>query len=393
MINYKSVSIYNYGQPKMSNVDKYPKESRYYHFRINDLSDEQLNYIKSCQQLEWAVIGVVENDEAAKGKHYHVAIKFNHAVVPSAALKRLLYNSKLHTSQYYCKPKLKVSSVEQFIKYCIKNGVRTILGDAPILEPLPPIISEGEPKSKDEGESIEFKTKSKEQINQELFEKRWQAAQQGNVEWFMENDRKFMMTNHFGKLITNAQQDVKDNLDNLDNWWVYGEPGTGKSSSVDFLYPKCYRKIKNNEKWDSYYPQREGHEVVYFDELDTFDSFEMCLGGIDGMKEKTDVYPFPIRQNYGSRQIMIRPKTLIITSNFTPSQLFSQPNKYGRATPNVEMVLKAFNRRFKVVHISQWLELNGLVFDHQKKRIVREEEYFNTIEEEVKTSYMHENID
>lgn len=374
----------------MSNVDKYPKESRYYHFRINDLSDEQLNYIKSCQQLEWAVIGVVENDEAAKGRHYHVAIKFNHAVAPSAALKRLLYNSKLHTSQYYCKPKLKVSSVEQFIKYCIKNGVKETIGK-------PPNTNEVEEAPYYMGEEYTAINsgvkKSKEQVNQELFEQRWHAAQQGNIEWFMDNDRKFMMTNHFGKLITNAQPDIKYNLDKLDNWWVYGEPGTGKSSSIDFLYPKCYRKIKNNEKWDSYFSQREGHEVVYFDELDTFDSFEMCLGGIDGMKEKTDVYPFPIRQNYGSRQIMIRPKTLIITSNFTPSQLFSQPNKYGRTTPNVEMVLKAFNRRFKVVHISQWLELNGLVFDHQKKRIVREEEYFDMLEEEVKTSYMHENID
>lgn len=374
----------------MSEDNKYPKESRYYHFRINDMSDEQLAYIKSCQQLEWAVIGVVENDEAAKGRHYHVAIKFNHAVAPSAALKRLLYNSKLHSSQFYCKPKLKVSSVEQFIKYCIKNGVKEIIGK-------PPNTNEVEEAPYYMGEEYiginnEVK-KTKDQVNQELFELRWKAAQIGDIEWFMENDRKFMMTNSFAKLIANSQPDVVGNLDKLDNYYVWGEPGTGKSSSIDFLYPQCYRKIKNNEKWDSYFSQRKGHEVVYFDELDTFDSFEMCLGGIDGMKEKTDVYPFPIRQNYGSRQIMIRPKTLIITSNFTPSQLFCQPNKYGRSTPNIEMILKAFNRRFQVMHISKWLEINKLVFDHQKKRIVREEDFFENIENEIKIELQIGEID
>lgn len=362
-----------------------PHESRYYHFRINDMSDEQYNYILSCKKVDWLYIGVIENDEKAKGRHYHVAVKFSHAVTKSVAIKRLLFNQKLHTSQYYIEAKYKSAEVKDFIKYCIKNGLRAEIGKGPLSENV------REQTDEDAAQAAIANTKqNKQQEDAELFDKRWAAAQRGDIEWFMENDRKFMMTNSFGKLMTNAQPDITENLENLDNYYIYGNPGLGKSSSVDYLFPTCYRKIKNNEKWDSYFTKREGHQVVYFDELDSLEDLEMCMGGVSGLKEKSDVYPFPVRQNYGNRQLMIRPKTMIITSNFTPSQLFVMPNKYGRHIPNVEMLIRAFTRRWKVMHISEWLAMNKLVFNQQKKRIQHEVDFFNEIHEEMK---INEDVD
>ena len=351
------------------------------------MSNEQYNYILSCQNVEWIYVGVVENDEQAKGRHYHVAVKFKRAINKDRATMRLLYNKKLHTSQYYIEGKYKSANVKDFIKYCIKNGIRHQVGVGPLAE------SDAESPGEDDDtngqlsiQQVESKKKKKEAEDKELFEKRWAAAQRGDIEWFMDNDRKFMMTNQFGKIMTNAQPDIHENLEQLDNYYIYGEPGTGKSSSVDFLYPACYRKIKNNEKWDSYYTMREGHQVVYFDELDSLEDLEMCMGGVSGLKEKSDVYPFPVRQNYGSRQISIRPKTMIITSNFTPSQLFTMPNKYGRHIPNVEMLIRAFTRRWKVMHVNTWLNMNGLVFNKQKKRIQREEDFFEELANEMLVS-------
>ncbi len=360
--------------------EEYPKESRYYHVRINNLTEEQLNYMKTDPRIEWMIIGNIENDENAKGAHRHVAVKFTHAIPESVAINRMILPGT-HTTQYYCKPKYLRSTLPQFLKYVIKSGIFETMGKAPTFE----TEKIKDPESNKIITQSKFLTKQqiKEEKAQLLFEARWKAAQLGDVEWFLENDRKFVMTPQYGKLLANAQPDVKEKLDKIENYYIYGPPGTGKSSSIDYLYPNCYRKIKNNEKWDSYFSKRPGHDVVYFDELDSWESIDMCLGGIDGMKEKTDVYPFPIRQNYGNRQIMIRPKILIITSNFTPSQLFCQPNKFGRHIPNIDMLLTAFNRRFKVMNIQQWLDYNNLIFNHKTHRIQSLDQYYDDVKTEI----------
>jgi len=181
--------------------------------------------------------------------------------------------------------------------------------------------------------------------------------------------------------MANAQPDITENLKTIKGAfiYIYGLPGTGKSSSVDFLYPDCYRKLKNNEKWDSYYPLRPGHQVVLLDEVDSYEDLEIAFGGVAGIKEKCDIYCFPVRQNYGSRQMMINPGKMIFLSNFTPSQVFSGTNKYGRRLQNLEMIVKAFYRRFLVIHISQWLEMNNLIFNKETQRIERKKEIPDTV--------------
>lgn len=353
---------------------KIPKESRYWHLRINDFSTEQLDYIKSAINLEWCIISNIEKDDTAKAAHVHVAIKFKHAITRSVAFKRLIFNQALHSTQFYLEPKYNTSTKEQFVNYVIKNGYQYKQGEPPFI--IEPAAVEGStPNSQDQ-----IVKRTKKQIEKEaadkLFNARWEAAKIGDINWFIENDRKFMMSAHFGRLMVNAQPDINENLESIEDAfiYIYGAPGTGKSSSIDFLYPKCYRKLKNNEKWDSYYTLKPEHKVVYFDELDSYEELELCMGGIAGLKEKCDIYPFPIRQNYGSRQIMIRPEKIIFTSNFTPRQIFAGSNKYGRKLANIEMITKAFYRRFKVYHINDWLALNHLKFNAEIKRIERVED-------------------
>lgn len=345
-------------------INNIPKESRYWHFRINDLSNEQLNYIRTANNLEFAIISNFEKDDEAKKTHYHVAVKFKTAITKSCALKRLLYNKNLHSTQYYLEPKYINSNIEQFVSYVIKNGIRERIGNVSQV-----LIS-------DNNDNLEFKKKQSEldqDAKDELFEKRWKHAQMGDMDWFMENDRKFMMTANFNRLIANSQLDVNENLthEEFKNAfiWIWGPPGTGKSSSIDYLYPNCYRKLKNNEKWDSYYTKREDHKIVYFDEMDSYEEIELCLNGMSGLKTISDIYPFPIRNNYGSRQIKIRPKKIIFTSNYHPGKVFTQVNKYGKAPQNTEMFMKAFKRRYKIYHINDWLFENDIYFDQKEKKI------------------------
>ena len=56
-------------------------------------------------------------------------------------------------------------------------------------------------------------------------------------------------------------------LDKLDNWIIWGPTGTGKSSSVAYLYPDCYKKQKGTQYWDLYDRDNPAHDVVWIDEM------------------------------------------------------------------------------------------------------------------------------
>lgn len=374
-------------------------ESRYWHYRTNDLSADHLEHLKSVE-CEWKFIGGVEVGEQAKGKHYHAVFKFYKSIRDGSACKFICGANETEANRgmsWYLDIKNKNSETLQFIKYVFKgNRENLVYGDVDILDALEQLefdraakhaakIKEKEEAAKRKAES---KDKSEAQAKKDELQKlRTEHAAIGDVDWFRENDSKYMTGADFSRLLVWAQPDATHCLDKLDNYFIYGESGMGKSSSIEFLFPGCFRKIKNNEKWDNYYNLRPEHETVYFDEMDTIDEFDLCMGGFTGIKEKCDVYPFPVRQNYGNRQLMVRPKRIIITSNFTPSQIFSTPNKYGRQPPHLEMMLKTFNRRFKVMHISEWQKLNNIYFDRSIMRTKRHiTEYVSESEEELPSS-------
>nr|QTE03581.1 MAG: putative replication protein [Turdus naumanni CRESS-DNA-virus sp.] len=355
----------------MSN--KAPTESKYWHYRTNDLSESHFTKLSqiSCQ---WIYIGPIEVGEEAKGEHFHVAIKFYKSIREGSAIKALCStteNSKNRNASWYISPKYSDSSILRFIKYICKDNINNIrFGELEFITYLEneetkdaakaaAAIADKEAAKKLKEEKNKLKTAAKD----ELIRLRTEHAALGDIDWFRENDAKYMTSADFSRLLVWAQPDYTKKLDKLDNYFIHGEPGTGKSSSVDFLYPDCYRKIKNNEKWDSYYTLREGHKTVYFDEMDSVDEFDLCMGGYTGIKTCTDVYPFAVRQNYGNRQLMVNPDRFIITSNFTPSHIFSTLNKYGRMPQNLDMMLATFARRFHIMHVSEWMEHMNLYFD------------------------------
>ena len=38
----------------------------------------------------------------------------------------------------------------------------------------------------------------------------------------------------------------------LNNFIIWGPSGSGKSSSISYLYPNCYKKQKGTQYWDAY---------------------------------------------------------------------------------------------------------------------------------------------
>ena len=121
-----------------------------------------------------------------------------------------------------------------------------------------------------------------------------------------------------------------DDLESLDNWWIFGLPGTGKSRFVRQTYPNHFNK-GFNKWWDGY---KDGQPVL----LDDFGPEHSWMS--HHLKNWADHYSFPAEVKNGLTQI--RPPQILITSNYTPEEIWPQEKDAN--------LLLAIQRRFKRKH-------------------------------------------
>jgi len=211
--------------------------------------------------------------------------------------KRLSAVKKLMSSRYHLE--LAKGTAQENYDYCTKDGWVTERGDRPLSRA-----------------GVGLKNKE-----------RWldviRAAKEGTAQ--EEYPREFLQYNStILKLYTPALAD----LDHYCGLWYTGPPGTGKSRSARKEYPGSYDKLLN-KWWDGY----EGEESVLIDDI----GLDNKLMGTF-LKRYVDHYPFRAEFKGGSK--LIRPKTVIVTSNYTIQQIW----------PDDLQLQEALMRRFKVVH-------------------------------------------
>lgn len=110
--------------------------------------------------------------------------------------------------------------------------------------------------------------------------------------------------------------------------WYTGPSGSGKSSAARKNYPGLYDKLLN-KWWDNY----DGEDVVLLDDLDHFHAPAMG----SALKRYADHYPF--RAEVKTSSMLIRPKLIVVTSQYTIQELWPEPE-----------LQSALLRRFKVTH-------------------------------------------
>ena len=101
-------------------------------------------------------------------------------------------------------------------------------------------------------------------------------------------------------------------LEGLDNMWIMGPSGTGKSYFVHRTFPGAYKK-DFNRWWDNFEVDNDAHQTVILDDL------HFKWAEKERLKNWADVYPFMAEFKGGS--MMIRPKRIVVTSNFHPQQV------------------------------------------------------------------------
>jgi hypothetical protein len=160
------------------------------------------------------------------------------------------------------------------------------------------------------------------------YEQAWAAAKSGDLESVPVDIR--IKCYRTLKEIKKDYMPKGTDLTELDNLWIWGPPGCGKSTTARRMCNNEFYPKQMNKWWDGY----QNEEVVIIDDWE----LESHLG--HHLKNWADHFSFLAETKGGMLQI--RPKRIIITSNYSLHDCF----------PESELQ-KAVLRRFKIQHMGE----------------------------------------
>lgn len=273
------------------------QRKRDYCFTINNPDEKDLEEIAILSQSDRIKYLIVGREKGEKGTpHIQGYVYFSNAVTLAGVSKLL---RRAHITPCAGNP-------DQNRNYCMKDGDYDEFGVLPISQ-------------KRKGE---------------LEKERWDDIRDNAKKGRFDEIPSDILIRHYRTLraLEKDYADMPPDADGTTGEWYWGSTGTGKSRKAREENPGAYLKMCN-KWWDSY----TGQDVVI---LEDFDKSHAVLG--HHLKIWADRYAFPAEIKGG--KINIRPRRIIITSNYHPQDIWS-------AEPNT---LDPILRRFNVTHFSNF---------------------------------------
>lgn len=169
--------------------------------------------------------------------------------------------------------------------------------------------------------------------NGEREKARWADARSAAVAGDLDKVDDQIFVCHYGNIRKIASDFTRSTtwLDKMQNFWLHGVPGSGKSHMARTRWTEEYGVpyVKMlNKWWDGY----RDHQLVVVEDIDPSHAWMAQL-----VKIWTDKYPFP-SEIKGACLAGIRPTVLVFTSNYSIEEIFTGAD------------VDAIKRRFKVEH-------------------------------------------
>lgn len=318
--------------------DKERKYGTHFHIVVREPGDgtveqmlSELQRLYTTNYLSYYRVG----DETVQGKrHIHVAVGCDRCQRKSTVVSKLKLFSMRRSygwKSYYISPVYQNSTPKQNWDYVGKGG--NILGEAGSPPEATRAGSAREKRADRDAHCIELAKLQQFETIERLYPGHW-----------VRNGAR--LKGLYMRQVVPEDQGLEHN----EHLWIYGPPGLGKTSLVEYLYPGHYKKRCDTD-WLGWDASHEPHKVVLINDLDPSG---MSILTPQLLKELCDPQGFNANKKYAGGEV-INPSLVVVTSNFRIGECF-KPGYYG-----LHQQSSALQRRFREVHIRELLTELGLV--------------------------------
>lgn len=337
-------------------------EDRQWDARFNVQQDEDLakllEGIKSDEtkgRFKYILVGGLEVGTRAyqddyQIRHVHVAAVFHNRVSKRSILKN--WNVK-EGNGYYLVPRNRDLPYSGWRNHHIKtfsklDGQKLILFE---MGSLPEDLKRKRVEASEEEKKLK--------LNDILLDMRAMIENGEEKEAFTKYPRNYLQYGEKIKALVTQKRDFFKS-EGHPHIWLYGYPGTGKTTILSYIYPTYYKKNLHNKFFDLYDPQEHTH--VLLEDLD-HEAVERL--SINFIKCICDEVGFSVDQKYKTPQLART--TVLVSSNFTINEIIPE----GKG---IEETKAALTRRFWHINIYSLLRLLGLKLLPKDQRLALQKE-------------------
>lgn len=312
-----------------------------------------------ANKIEYVLVGGVEIGTRPQHtdyqvRHVHIALILRERMSEQAIMNKWGIDQKLG---FYMKPRNRELPYDGWRNHHIKEFSKEDPTKLQLLE-LGAL-----PNGKRKAVTLRSETEKKMKTDDVIRDMRVLIEGGKAEEAFEKYPRNYMMYGE--KIKSMVNQKLKTFFGEFSNphLYVYGFPGTGKTSVMKFLYPRLYKKDLSNRFFDLYNEDEHTHIM-----LEDLDSPTLDRLSVQWLKTICDEAGFPIDQKYKTPQLTR--STILVTSNQNITQLIDNCDE----NKCVEDTKRAIIRRFMQIRVDELLRLVGikLIPEYERKQLKRE---------------------